>query len=297
VNKRIYILFIITLISSVSFGQFIGKDEVSISLFYLQKSELDSAKKYIDKATLNEELNKEVKTWYYKGIIYKDVYKKKEKTDKTSPTRLISVNAFKKAIELGADKDFLESSRKSLTYLSSTLYNDAARSLNTSDYEQAQKNYDNYKNIQLFLNPSIDLKSKDIHFKMALASMLEKDHSDQKILTQPQIEEIASILLEVLKIDPNHPEANFYLGSLYYNTGADIINSLDYDIDLVDLYKSQDNCANLFSKALPYMLKSYELNHKRKETLIGLSNIYYGLNDSEKFETYKKELLDLENDK
>ena len=33
---------------------------------------------------------------------------------------------------------------------------------------------------------------------------------------------------------------------------------------------------------------------KRKETLIGLSTIYYGLNDIEKSDYYKNELADLE---
>jgi len=297
VTKRIYILFVTTLINSVVFGQFIGRDDVSISLFYLQQSKLDSAKKYIDRATLDKELSTTVKTWYYKGAIYKDLYKKQEKTDKASSARLEAIEALKKAIRLGAEKDFLKSSLNSLSYLSSTLYNDAARLLNISEYDQARKNYNEYRNVQIFMDPSIDLKSKDIPFKMALASMLEKTSSNQGKLSQNQMEKIASIVLEVLEIDSNHSEANFYLGSLYYNAGADIINNLDYDIDLVNLYKAQDDCAILFLKALPYMKKSYKFNYKRERTLIGLSNIYYGLNDSEKFEAYKKELQDLENDK
>ena len=42
------------------------------------------------------------------------------------------------------------------------------------------------------------------------------------------------------------------------------------------------------------MIKSYDLEYKRKETLVGLSNIYYGLNDMEKSEFHKKELEGLE---
>ena len=65
-------------------------------------------------------------------------------------------------------------------------------------------------------------------------------------------------------------------------------------MDILKLNEIQDYCIEIFLKGLPYMKKSYDLNYKRKETLIGLSNIYYGLNDIEKSEQYKKELEELE---
>ena len=42
------------------------------------------------------------------------------------------------------------------------------------------------------------------------------------------------------------------------------------------------------------MKKSYELGYNPKETLIGLGNIFHGLNDEEKETIYKKELEELE---
>lgn len=294
-NKRIYILFIIVLLSNAVFAQFIGKDDISISLFYFQKTELDSAKKYIDKAILDDQLNTTTRAWYYRGIIYKDLYKKRDKTNKQSLLRLESIKSFKKVIQLNLEKESIESSKKSMNYLASTLYNDAARMLNIANYEGAQENYLRYRETMLIVDPSMDLSSQDITFKMALASML--NGSKEEVSDSNQLHKVKSILLDVLSIDPENPEANFNLATLYYNAGANIINSLDYDIDLLTLYKAQDACAKLFLKALPYMKKSYQLNYKRKETLIGLSNIYYGLNDEKKFDAYKKELQDLENDK
>ena len=55
-NKKISILFIVSILTSSVFGQFVGKDNLSISLFYMQKNELDSAKKYIDLSATDDAL-------------------------------------------------------------------------------------------------------------------------------------------------------------------------------------------------------------------------------------------------
>ena len=73
--KRIYISAIFIILSNIVFGQFVEKDNFSKSMFYLQKQELDSAKKYIDLSMAEPEQAKQVKTIYYKGYIYKDLYK------------------------------------------------------------------------------------------------------------------------------------------------------------------------------------------------------------------------------
>ena len=98
----------------------------------------------------------------------------------------------------------------------------------------------------------------------------------------------------MLVIDTNNAGANYNLGILYYNEAADIINNMDYDMDIMRLNEVQDYCIEIFLSSLPFMKKSYDLGYKRKETLVGLSNIYYGLNDMEKSEFYKKELEDME---
>ena len=56
-KKGIYILSLVLLICNISFAQFVGKDGVSKALFYLQKEELDSAKKYIDEASVDSTIN------------------------------------------------------------------------------------------------------------------------------------------------------------------------------------------------------------------------------------------------
>jgi hypothetical protein len=293
-NKRIYILVIVLMLTSSIFGQFIGRDHLSVSLFYLQKTELDSAKKYIDLAVEDETLNMTAKSWYYKGYIYKDLYKAREKSNKTSPLRLSSIKAFKKMLTLEGKQEFFTSASKILKYEASTLYNDAARMLDPENYKLAESNYVMFKKAMLLADSTINLKSRDVKFKLALASMLNRPSETDDEIGSAQSVLVQELYLEVLVLDENNPAANYNLAILYYNDAADVINNIDYDIDLIELDKIQDYCTETFLESLPYMLKSYNLQYKPKETLVGLSNIYYGLNDMEKSELYKKELEGME---
>jgi tetratricopeptide (TPR) repeat protein len=99
---------------------------------------------------------------------------------------------------------------------------------------------------------------------------------------------------EVLELDSNNVSANYNIGIIFYNQGVEIVNNMDYSLDLEQLNNVQDRIIELFKKSLPYMKKAYDLNPKRKETLIGLQGIYFSLNDIPKSEAYKKELEELE---
>ncbi|MGB0887816.1 MAG: hypothetical protein ACPGSL_06820 [Vicingaceae bacterium] len=293
-NKRIYILLITIMLTSSMFGQFIGRDHLSVAIFYLQKTELDSAKKYIDLAVLDQTLDTTAKTWFYKGYIYKDLYKLKEKNITTSTLRDTSVQAFKKMLTLNGKEEFIDKTNKVLKYLASTYYNDGVRMLNFTEYKGAITNYASFKELMLLIDPNSNLSQYDVRFKMALATILgqpvgvlAKQDSILKL-------EVKRLYQEVLAIDSENAAANYNLGIIYYNEGVEAIHKMDYDIDLVSLNKIQDFCSETFLASLPFMMKSYELNYKRKETLVGLSSIYYGLNDKEKSDFYKKELENLE---
>ena len=293
-NKKLYILVVLLALTSTVFGQFVGRDNFSISMYYMQKAELDSAKKYIDLAAIDETLNTAAKTWYYRGYIYKELYKKKEKDNRTSPLRLVSIESFKEMLTLEGTEEWVVSTNKILNYLASTLNNDAARLLDPQNYSTSITNYDKYRSTMLLIDPTVDLTARDIKFKLALASVLNRPARTAEGLDSAETHKVKSLYLDVLALDPNHPGANYNLGILFYNEAADIINGMDYDMDIMKLNDVQDHCIEIFLQGLPYMKKSYEFGYKRRETLIGLKNIYYGLNDIEKSEAYKKELEDLD---
>ena len=99
----------------------------------------------------------------------------------------------------------------------------------------------------------------------------------------------------MLILEPNNISANYNMGIIYYNQAVSLImNKLDYDFDLATLNDIQDEALNWFKKSLPYMEKAYQLNPRRKETLIGLSGIYYSLHDNDKSQQFQKLSQDLD---
>jgi len=75
----VYISILLLSVIATANAQFVKNNNISKVEFYFQKNELDSAKKYIDIASKESQYINDAKTWFYKSIIYKDLYKLKEK--------------------------------------------------------------------------------------------------------------------------------------------------------------------------------------------------------------------------
>jgi len=256
----------------------------------LKEGELDQAKEMIDSADEDSLFNEKSSTYYYKGYIYKELFKEREESNVQSPYRVIAVESFKKSIDLEPDGKFSESSRKNLKYLAETVYNHAASTLNPEDYDKAITNYRFYKEIISNAYPNTDFREKDIQFNLALATIYNNLATQDSSNAENYYGKIVDLYNEVLAIDSNNISANYNMGILFYNQGVDIVNAMDYGLDLEQLNELQDRIVVLFKKSLPFMLKAYELDPERRATLTGLQGIYFSLNDIEKSERYKKEL-------
>ena len=145
---------------------------------------------------------------------------------------------------------------------------------------------------QLLLK-AVELDPDNINYLILLAIQYEQfaDTFKGEPKFEFYIEKARLYYAKVIEIDPNHLQANYNLGLLFYNHGVTIANNLDLEADILTIYETQDKVTELFNKALPYMQKSYQLDSKRKDTLIALQNIYTALNDDEKAEYYK-DILD-----
>ncbi len=147
---------------------------------------------------------------------------------------------------------------------------------------------------QLLLK-AIELDPDNINYMILLAIQYEKfaDTFKGEPKFEVYIEKARQYYAKVLAIESNHLQANYNLGLLYYNHGVTIANNLDLDADILTIYETQDQVTELFNKALPYMTKSFQLDGKRRDTLIALQNIYTALNDEEKAGYYRELLEDL----
>lgn len=275
-------------------------DPVSLALKAYTNKDLTKAKELIELAVQDETHSQRTKTWYFRGFIHKDLYKnaREEKRFKDAGAhRQTAIESFYKSIELDEKQELVSECNNTLRYLSNTLYNDAAYALDSNNFELADEYFEKHKSIQSKISPDSDFRPRQIEFSSYKASkysaLFEQVSNEQK-------EEISSKIIDlykgVLDIDSNNISANYNLAIHYYNQGVNLIENMDYDVDFELIFEIQAQVMDLFGAALPYMHKAYKLNPYRKETLVGLSGIYFGLNDIEKSEYYQEELKKLESE-
>ncbi|HAW52350.1 MAG TPA: hypothetical protein DCX54_08505 [Flavobacteriales bacterium] len=265
----------------------------------LASNDLKNAKILIDEAAKEPSNLKDYHFWYWKGFIYKDLYKEQDKgVNHQSVFRDEAVAAFTKVLDYKEKlpEDTLTSVLKLLSYFSSTYFNSAVISLDTTKYEIAIENYEKFQSTSKLVDPTVDLRDRDIKFKMKLATVyvalyeVRANQSTGDIFFDKAKEEYS----EIIRMDHDNLTANYNLGIQFYNKAVNIIKNLDVGTSLEDLAEKEDICVDLFLQALPYVKTAYELDPTRKETLIGLTGIYWSLNDIEKFQFYQDKLKQIE---
>ncbi|MBI2967180.1 MAG: hypothetical protein HYY40_05135 [Bacteroidetes bacterium] len=275
-------------------GQFVKLEELKAILSGYQAkgqlSDLETAKIMLDSIAVHPETRDHGFTWYYRGYVFKEYFKKKDSGNPTSQYREKAVEYFKKAVSLDKENQCTDVSKSNIKYLATTYFNDAATNLNPDKYELAIKNYELFKSNTIYAEPLATFKQRDLEFYLALASVYTKISESDPAKKKEFFAKARKMYDKVLEIDPDNLGANYNLGILYYNRAVDIINTTNYDVDLVSLSQIQDTCINLFRQSLPYMEHAYHLDPTNKFVLIGLSGIYFSLNEKDKSDKFKKEL-------
>lgn len=281
-------LFLITVFANAQ------QNRVSDAYTFLQKGILDSAKIYINIAVTDSESINDGQAWYLRGFIYKSIYNKTEKANKQSPNRIEALNSFKRSMLIDTSGNNVIENLKNIKYLTTTLFNDVVLCLDTINYKTAISNFDLFKVYYRLVDTSqLSIKQYDIKFLKALASVYTQIYEKDKKANSEFLNLSKSTYTKVLALDPSDIGANYNMGILYYNQAVQLINQSDYDIDIVALNDIQDNSVKLFKESLPFMEKAYQLDPKRRETLLGLSGIYFSLNEKEKSDIYKQKLQEI----
>lgn len=286
--KRTIILGILLLVAVASNAQ---QTKVTAAYTFLQQGKLDSAKLCIDAAVVHPETQTDGQAWYVRGFVYKTIYNQSEKGNKQSSSRLEALASFKKSLSLDTTQENVHENIKNIKYLATTLYNDAAASLDTIDYKIALTNFDIFREYYILVDPSKDnFKQKEIDFANAIATVYTRIYEGDRKGKVEYLNMAKAAYNKALSFDPNNINANYNMGILFYNQAVNLINQSDYDLDIVALNDVQDNSINLFKASLPFMEKAYSLDPNKRETLLGLSGIYFSLNEKEKSNEFKQKL-------
>ncbi len=300
------LLFLLMLSATVTFAQ---RDSVAKATLALQDQSLGAearikkAVSIIDRAITNAACATDGYSWYVRGFIYKDWYKNLDSQNKKSKIRQDAVEYLKKALDLfktdtaAASKEYADVARKTLKYLGSTYYNDAGAMLDVTNYPTAIDYYDRFKECMLLFEPGYKLKVREIEFKKALATVYEKAFRSD-IKANAQFYGMTETLYkQVLALDTNDWGGNYNLSMLYYNYGVDLINNMSVTEDIVVIENIQEDSKALFKKALPYALKAYALNPKKREVLVCLEGIYFSLYEFDKSDEFKGKVALLDKEK
>ncbi len=136
---------------------------------------------------------------------------------------------------------------------------------------------------------AIKLDPQNVDYMILLA--IQYESYAEKFVGEPNydvyIDKAKEYYQKALEINPDQILANYNLGLLYYNRGVTMANELDPNADILTIFEVQDKVTKLFQEALPFMQKSFDLNPKRKDTIIALDNIYTALNNPEKAKYYR----------
>ncbi len=296
INYKSTIVFgALLLISVFSMAQ---ESRLESAFNFYQNHNLDSAKANIDFVIADPQYANDGQAWLIYAFIYKELYSKKEKGNIQSPLRLIALNSFKKSLQLDTTQENTQQCINGIKYLASTLYNDNALNLNKENYKVAIKNYAIFKEYYFLADASsANVKKFDIEFNLALSTLYTNLSEADSASKMTFFNLAKDAYTKVLAIDANNIKANYGLGVLYYNHAIAIIKQSEYDIDLVTLNDIQNNSKDLFKESLPFMEKAYKLDPKKAETLIGLSGIYYSLNEKEKSDLFKQKLEEVKKQK
>jgi len=162
---------------------------------------------------------------------------------------------------------------------------------NSVNYLSSFSCFEKYLNIYKTIDANFDVNAKSIEYYLSLSYYFQEIFESNSSVNA--LVKTKEFLNKAISINPNSVMANKNMAVLYYNMGVNIIKKMDYDVDLEELYKLQEEATTLFKNAEPFMSKAYNLSPNDKTILEGMQGIYYQLNDSDKSNEFKKKLEEL----
>ncbi|MEB2342107.1 MAG: hypothetical protein OZ932_08915 [Flavobacteriia bacterium] len=255
---------------------------------------LREARALVDEAVKDAALAASPEVWVLRGFIYKDLYKEAAKPD-ADVLRDEALASLYTAVATDRAKKFTGSSRGAYWFLANTIYNDAVHALNNLEPDHATTYYAKYGETVRRMAPDTSMTRNDIDFQNALGTVYVKLYARDRTKLE-WYDKALGTYKQVLAMDSNNYGANYNLATLYYNRGVYNIQRLTPENDIPSLQQIQEASREFFTAALPYMMKAHIMKPDRVETILGLENIHYSLQDEEKSRYYRRLFEELKHD-
>lgn len=281
---RVLIAFLLSMLTTVSWAQ---PDPLAEVLRKYQSGDLAGAREAVDHAVRSELHAENPEAWLLRGFIYKDLFKGMAAGPQADEIRQQALESLYTCMAYDHPGTYKDNATQAYDFLVRSCFNDAAKALNAQDTERAQKQFTNYKNAVLRLDPKASTTEKEVEFGNALGTVHTKQFNAFRTDTV-LFDRAVDAFMRVLELEPGNYGANYNLATLYYNRGVYNIQAISADVDIPTMAMIQMVSKEFFMKALPYMLKAHEMNPTRRETLLGLEGIYYSLQDQENADKFRQ---------
>ncbi|MDZ4822422.1 MAG: hypothetical protein SH856_03080 [Flavobacteriales bacterium] len=266
---------------------------LTVEAIELWETDIEGARKLIDRAVETEQESKHPYAWYTRGYIYKEIFKQVDMADKNSINRDIAVECIERCISLDPIGVYAEQCELVLEYIANSYWqhtSEAIELFSTHNSREPEMFYAGFKRIFLLFRTEAELRDKQIAFYKALAQAHANIYLQDVYDNVVFINQAIGYYIKALEQDSLDYEANYNVATAYYNQGVHILRTIGPQTTIDDLIIIQDQCVQLFTDALPYMLKAHGQRPDRQETLKGLYIIYRALSDDAQQFFYKEEL-------
>jgi Flp pilus assembly protein TadD len=193
--KKLKILSIVLLYIGIQIAN-AQKAQVQTAWNYLKYEQLDKAKEAIDQAATNESTINMEKTWYYRGLIYQQMYKH-EKFANLDPQPLQKAyEYYNKSLQLNPKSEFVEDINTRKAVIANQLFASGVEQFNTKNFTAALESFESI----LKINPGDTL------------STLNAAYSSEK---SGDMEKAKKYYNQLIEMNYNEPKIYIFLSKIY----------------------------------------------------------------------------------
>ena len=156
-----------------------------------------------------------------------------------------------------------------------------------------------YKESVSRLEEAVKKSPNEANLHVSLAGTLEAlatsaEATDKSGLGKQEKEKLLNQAEEhyktALQLDPMVFEANYNLGAMYFNQGADLMTAANNMRSDAEYQAAKKKAEDRFRLALPYLEKAQQITPTDEGVLISLKQIYIRLGDTDKYNRVKAQL-------
>lgn len=267
--KKITLFLLAMIFTGAAFAQ---KSKVQTAWNFLKYDQLDKAKEAIDEAALNEQSKIMEKTWYYRGLIYQQMFKH-EKYASLEPRCLqIAFESYQKSLEINPKSEYVDDIKQRKEIVANNMLVLGVDQYNAKNYTAALELFES----TLKINPGDTL------------TMLNAAYACEKMGNKEKAKQYYTQLMDLKYSDP---KIYIFLSNIYKAEG-DTAKALtiiqngrqrfpkdnNLTIEELNFYLYSGNCKNAIENLTLAILS----DQSNSNLYFARGHCYDKLNDSEK---------------